>query len=205
MSTFLFKNEPIQHWLSSSLGPTYSRRIALLEKPFPTSTHWTLSNVLATTTKICTRGWFQVRSRAVLFATTSTSGYQWGHHQKNRKPHWECESAARFTAIHFKGGRIWPVSCYTLLRRCRLPWPRSGCLDPPTPFRYWAGNSAPLSPRSVEPVLPALLTNADPLCFAMYFMHQKFVKKERKKKFFPFFLSPSSFNVHALQIKKVEF
>ena len=79
-----------------------------------------------------------------------------------------CDSATRFTAIHFKGGRIWPVSCYTLLRRCRLPWPRSGCLDPPTPFRYWAGNSAPLSPRSVEPVLPALLTNADPLYFATY-------------------------------------
>jgi len=41
---------------------------------------------------------------------------------------------ARFSALHFQGRFIRPVSCYTLLSGFRLPWPPSGCLNEPTPF-----------------------------------------------------------------------
>ena len=38
------------------------------------------------------------------------------------------------SVIHFRGRWIRLVSCYTLLSGCRLPWPPSNCLYPPTPF-----------------------------------------------------------------------
>ena len=36
--------------------------------------------------------------------------------------------------VHFRGWCIRQVSCYTLLSRFQLPWPRPCCLDAPTPF-----------------------------------------------------------------------
>ena len=39
-----------------------------------------------------------------------------------------------FSAIHFQGYCICPVSCYTLLSRFQLPWPLSGCPNATTLF-----------------------------------------------------------------------
>ena len=39
-----------------------------------------------------------------------------------------------FSAIHFQGQCICPVSFYTLLSRFQLPWPLSGCLNASTLF-----------------------------------------------------------------------
>lgn len=43
-------------------------------------------------------------------------------------------SAARYSAINFRGKSVWLVRCYTLLRGCRLPWPPSSCLNTFTLF-----------------------------------------------------------------------
>jgi len=43
-------------------------------------------------------------------------------------------SADCFSIVLFRGWSIRQVSCYTLLGRFRLSWPRSCCLDELTPF-----------------------------------------------------------------------
>jgi len=42
--------------------------------------------------------------------------------------------AIYYGAINFQGWFIRQVSCYTLLRWFRLPWPHSCCLYESTPF-----------------------------------------------------------------------
>jgi len=69
-----------------------------------------------------------------------------------------------FSAIHFRSKIIRKVSCYTLLRRFRLPWPLSFCLNYFTSFvvsinKYFGI----LFVRSVHPALPILLTKTGPL------------------------------------------
>jgi len=68
------------------------------------------------------------------------------------------------SAIHFQGPRIRLVSCYTLLSRCRLPWPRPSCLHAGTPFVVGVmGAFGTLTRLSVQPAAPVLLTSNGPL------------------------------------------
>lgn len=48
-------------------------------------------------------------------------------------------------AVHLGVGPIRLVSCYTLLSRCRLPWPLPSCRDGARPLRCSLGTSAALS------------------------------------------------------------
>jgi len=73
-------------------------------------------------------------------------------------------SADCFSIVHFRGWSIRQVSCYTLLGRFQLPWPRPCCLDEPTPFRFsLAVRAVRLGPLSVHPASPILLTKTGPL------------------------------------------
>ena len=40
------------------------------------------------------------------------------------------------SAIHFQGGSVRQVSCYTLLGGFQLPWPPPCCQYRPTPFSF---------------------------------------------------------------------
>lgn len=42
-------------------------------------------------------------------------------------------------SVHFRPHPLRPVSCYALLSRCQLPWPRPGCLEGARTFRWSFG------------------------------------------------------------------
>lgn len=100
-------------------------------------------------------------------------------------------SGSGFSVIHFRGRCIRQVSCYTLLRGCRLPWPPSCCLYTPTLFVV--SNEPlfdPLTRRLVHPTSPTLLTRNGPLIYihslktvsvknTAYLTHLKFENKPR--------------------------
>ena len=68
-----------------------------------------------------------------------------------------------FSIVHFQGRLVRQVCCYTLLSRCRLPWPLSCCQYQPTPLGLnepWLGCSKPTFGSSA---LPVLLTKTGPL------------------------------------------
>jgi len=65
--------------------------------------------------------------------------------------------ARGFGAIHFPGGLIRLVGCYTLLGGCRLPWPPPSCPDQPTPFGLLAPSGAPWLGSRVVPPRPFCL------------------------------------------------
>jgi len=69
----------------------------------------------------------------------------------------------RLSAIHFRGIQIRTMSCYTLLRRFQLPWPRLVCHYLSTPFVVSIGlYFGSLFQRLVHPTLPILLTRIWP-------------------------------------------
>jgi len=68
------------------------------------------------------------------------------------------------SGIHYRGPSIRRVSCYALLRRCRLPWPRTRCLHQRSLFVGSVSECfATLTTCSVDPALPDLLTRHGPL------------------------------------------
>jgi hypothetical protein len=98
-------------------------------EPFPTSVLQVLIEVIATETKICTRG-RSTRAHALGFVTTSTSAYSSGHRFYPEGEVW----VRRLSAIHFQGYYIRLVGCYTILSGSRLPWSPSNCHNVITPF-----------------------------------------------------------------------
>ena len=115
--------------LGPRLGTAHSRPIAVHAKPCSTSVHKGHTRVVATSTKICTRG-----GSTTLHSEASappprplTPGPVLFEGQGGA-----CE--ARFSAILFQGCKVRQVSCYTLLGGFRLPWPPSCCLNSTTPF-----------------------------------------------------------------------
>ena len=110
-------------------GSTNSCPIAVHTKPFSTSVFKVLIWILATTTKIRTKGCF-TQAHAQRLLTTFTSSYSSEHHIYPEGRVW----VTRLSAIHFRGWFIRQVSCYTLLSGFRLPWPPSCCLNESTPF-----------------------------------------------------------------------
>jgi len=75
---------------------------------------------------------------------------------------WSCD-------INFRRRCIRQVSCYTLLRRFRLPWPLSCCLDASTVFRRSVlTRLVSSSILLVNSPLPVLLTRHGPLKTAIY-------------------------------------
>ena len=125
----------ISYQLRRRLGLGHSRRIKLHVKPFSTSAFKVFIWIVATNTKICTRGSF-TGSHDHCFDTTSTPSYS----SMNHKITDGWVSVNRLSAIHFQGYLIRQVSCYTLLSGFRLPWPPSCCLNQATPFMVskWA-------------------------------------------------------------------
>jgi hypothetical protein len=99
-------------------------------KPTPHRSSAFSGRIIATTTKICTRKPLHAGSRHALrrgpCALLRCSGF---NYQKAGGP-----SVIRLSIVHFRGWCIRQVSCYTLLSRFQLPWPRPCCLDAPTPF-----------------------------------------------------------------------
>jgi len=72
-------------------------------------------------------------------------------------------SAASLIAIHFQSWFSRQVSCYTLLRGFRLPWPPSCCHNKPTPFGVsMSSHFGALSGLLVESPSPVLLTHNGP-------------------------------------------
>lgn len=70
----------------------------------------------------------------------------------------------RYDYVHFQGRPIRSVSCYALLSRCRLPWPRPDCLYGTTLLLVnLAEVFVTLCQRLVHPTAPVLLTRYGPL------------------------------------------
>lgn len=68
------------------------------------------------------------------------------------------------------------MSCYTLLRGFRLPWPPSSCLYQSTPFRDLKSPELRTLTRLTDhPVLPVLLTKKGPLIVS-HFQASKFTE-----------------------------
>ena len=111
------------------LGSTNPWPIAVHMEPFSTSVFEVRSRIFATTTKICTGARF-TQAHAQGCVTSTAPSYSSPPHSRSDGR----VSAARLSAIHFRGWSIRQVSCYTLLSGFRLPWPPSCCLDGPTPF-----------------------------------------------------------------------
>ena len=95
--------------------------------------------------------------------------------------------------VHFGSWCIRQVSCYTLLGRFLLPWPRPCCLHTPTSFDgvCLSRRLGSLDPLSVHPASPILLTKNGPhgnlirvtasIKKAMLRAHLEFENKLRKK------------------------
>ena len=111
------------------LGPTNSWPIAVLTKPFSTSVFKVLIWILATTTKICTKGCFIQNHFRKLHCNLHVLLLVGIYLHPNSRV-W----VSHLSAIHFRGQFIRQVSCYTLLSGFRLPWPPSCCLNELTPF-----------------------------------------------------------------------
>ena len=111
-------------------GSAHPRPTAVRAEPFPTSALQVPAGVLATATKIRTRG-RSARARA--------PGFSAGPPRPPTPPgRRACPGggvwAGRSSAIHFRGRHIRQVGCYTILSGFRLPWPPPCCQDVPTPF-----------------------------------------------------------------------
>ena len=101
-------------------------------KPTPHRSSAFSHRIIATTTKICTGCTIHADLHPTLRLVPHAPPTQlW------------CESTSvqlayhgwmRLSIVHFRGWYIRQVSCYTLLSRFQLPWPRPCCLDAPTPF-----------------------------------------------------------------------
>lgn len=144
-------------------------------EPFSTLALKSLTWVFATTTKICTIGGSRQDHSLIPFNATDTTllhvetyesfmitkcfnGKVWVQHS---------------SCFHFQGDALRQVSCYTLLRWFRLPWPHPCCLQRVTPFMgshecstsdYFSSLiSATLTLLSVHPASPVLLTKNGPL------------------------------------------
>jgi len=72
--------------------------------------------------------------------------------------------AAQVRPVHLRGYPIRQMSCYALLRRCRLPWPRICCLHGTAPSMVpLTGDFRRRVGLLVHPTVPVLLTSRGPL------------------------------------------
>ena len=131
------KKKEMHHFkgFPNRLGPANSRSFAIRVKPFSSLALKLLTWVIATTTKICTKGNSTV-AHATL-ASQSPSRFLLlikNYNQISLIEEYRSTSSRDFSAIHFRDRFIRQVSCYTLLSGFRLPWPPSCCLDESTPF-----------------------------------------------------------------------
>ena len=123
-------NRPFQGGFPRGLGPTYPCPSAVHMETDSASVFCLLDRIIATTTKICTGYTIHVDLRLTLLlvphALLRGSGLD--------LPVAGVPSVVGLSIVHFRGWCIRQVSCYTLLSRFRLPWPRPCCLNTPTPF-----------------------------------------------------------------------
>ena len=107
-------------------------QVLFTRKPTPRQSSVFTDRIIATTTKICTRSTIRnSQAHAKRFGSYPAPSYAAlaFYYQKAGVP-----SVIRLSIVHFRGWCIRQVSCYTLLSRFQLPWPRPCCLDEPTPF-----------------------------------------------------------------------
>ena len=112
------------------LGPTHPCPSTVHMETDSASVFCVPRRIIATTTKICTGYTIHVDLRLTLLlvphALLRGSGLD--------LPVAGVPSVVGLSIVHFRGWCIRQVSCYTLLSRFRLPWPRPCCLNTPTPF-----------------------------------------------------------------------
>ena len=128
--------------LTRPLGPTHPRTCTVVAEPFPSSAlKSSLRSIFATTTKIFTRG-----GSGRDHSRTSTPPRRTSYSPRPdagsgaKKPRSRCQGrpgmGPTLSAIHFQGGSVRQVSCYTLLGGFQLPWPPPCCQYRPTPFSF---------------------------------------------------------------------
>ena len=119
-----------------------------------------LHRIIATTTKICTGCAVHVSLRYTLLPAPHALLHRSGF----CLPVAGGLSETDLSIVHFRGWCSRQVSCYTLLSRFLLPWPRPCCLPTPTPFNGVCLSQffGSLSPLSVHPASPILLTKNGP-------------------------------------------
>jgi len=139
-----------RYLLGLRLGPTspcpstvhmesYSASVFCVSMRCRAVTHGTASSpnrIFATTTKICTRSLDRTTARAVRLPLESHAVLRAVDYLQILCIDAGEPSADCFSIVLFRGWSIRQVSCYTLLGRFQLPWPRPCCLDEPTPFRF---------------------------------------------------------------------
>ncbi len=120
------------------LGPTPPCPSTVHMESYSASVVCVVNRFIATTTKICTRSHDCTQACATRrFGSCPTPSYA---AVASRLYHLVVyfpaggPSVICFSIVHFRGWSIRQVSCYTLLGRFQLPWPRPCCLDEPTPF-----------------------------------------------------------------------
>ena len=158
--TILRAARPFQGGFPRGLGPTNPCPSTVHMETDSASIFCVLHRIIATTTKICTGCAVHVSSRYTLLPAPHALLHRCGLDL----PQAGGLSETDLSIVHFRGWCSRQVSCYTLLSRFLLPWPRPCCLPTPTPFNGVCLSQClgSLSSLSVHPASPILLTKNGP-------------------------------------------